>query len=127
MHELAITESVLRIATEHASAAGASRITDVYLVIGQLSSFVDDSVQFYWDLISRGTPAEGSILHFRRVPAELKCLACGRQYPLPGDDLACPDCGETRMKVLAGEEFNIEAIDVEGDEQSVAASTGASG
>jgi hydrogenase nickel incorporation protein HypA/HybF len=125
MHELAVTESVLRIATEHATAAGARRITDVHLVIGQLSSFVDDSIQFYWDIISSGTLAEGAVLHFRRVPAELQCLACGNRYQLRGGDLACPQCGGTQMKVLAGEEFNLEAIDVEGEETSVAASTGA--
>lgn len=127
MHELAITESVLRIATEHATAAGARRITDIHLVIGQLSSFVDDSIQFYWDIISSGTLAEGAILHFRRVPAVLECLACETRYPLKGDDLACPECGGTQMKVIAGEEFNLEAIDVVGDEESVAASTGESG
>jgi hydrogenase nickel incorporation protein HypA/HybF len=127
MHELAITESVLKIAVEHAKAAGASRITDVHLVIGQLSSFVDDSIQFYWDIISRGTPAEGAALHFRRVPAELQCVACGTRYGLTGEDLACPECGGTQMEVLAGEELNLEAIDVEGDQAPVGASTGADG
>jgi hydrogenase nickel incorporation protein HypA/HybF len=125
MHELAVTESVLRIAMEHAKAAGASRITDVHLVIGQLSSFVDDSVQFYWDIISSGTPAEGAVLHFRRVPAELECLVCGNRYTLTGEDLACPQCGGMQMKVVAGEEFNLEAIDVEGEEAAVGASSGA--
>lgn len=127
MHELAITESVLKIAVEHAATAGAGRITDVHLVIGQLSSYVDDSVQFYWDIISGGTPAEGAVLHFRRVPAELQCLACGTRYGLSGDDLACPECGGMQMKIVAGEEFTLEAIDVEGDAQPVRASTGADG
>jgi hydrogenase nickel incorporation protein HypA/HybF len=127
MHELAVTESVLKIALEHATAAGARRITDVHLVIGQLSSFVDDSIQFYWDIISSGTPAEGAVLHFRRVPAELQCVVCGHRYHLTGDDLACPQCGGMQMKVLAGEEFNLEAIDVEGEERSEPASTGAGG
>jgi hypothetical protein len=31
------------------------------------------------------------------------------------------------MRVLAGEDLNLEAIDVEGDEQPVGASTGADG
>ena len=38
MHELAVTESILQIATRHAREAGASRITNLYLVIGQYSS-----------------------------------------------------------------------------------------
>jgi|GEM_PF-5568018 len=52
MHELSVTESVLEIACRHAGKAQAKRVTDIYLVIGRLSSIVDDSVQFYWNLIS---------------------------------------------------------------------------
>ncbi|MCA9957781.1 MAG: hydrogenase maturation nickel metallochaperone HypA, partial [Anaerolineales bacterium] len=51
MHELPITENILKIANEHATQSGAARVTDLYLVIGQLSSIVDDSIQFYWDII----------------------------------------------------------------------------
>ena len=127
MHELAITESVLKTALEHAGAAGASRITDIHIVVGQLSMFVDDSIQFYWDIISQGTLAEGAQLHFRRVPAELRCLECEAHYTLPGDDLACPECGGTQVRVVAGDELNLEAIDVETDGNTVPASTGAGG
>ena len=42
MHELAVTESLLEIAVRHARAQNARRITDLYLVIGQWSSIVDD-------------------------------------------------------------------------------------
>jgi hydrogenase nickel incorporation protein HypA/HybF len=113
MHELAVTQSVLDIALRHARKAGAGRITDLYLVIGQLSSIVDDSVAFYWDIISRDTIAEGARLHFQRVPAEMVCLECSREYTLDGDALPCPNCGSTRVKVTAGEDFRLEAIEVE--------------
>ncbi|MDW8327833.1 MAG: hydrogenase maturation nickel metallochaperone HypA [Anaerolineales bacterium] len=113
MHELAVTQSVLEIALRHAAPAGAVRITDVYLVIGQLSSIVDDSVQFYWDAISENTAAQGARLHFRRVPAELRCWDCNHRYSPNGEDLACPACGGLRVQVVAGDEFRVEAIEVE--------------
>ncbi len=47
------------------------KVTDIYLRLGQLSSIVDESVQFYWDVISQGTLAEGAQLHFTHVPAAL--------------------------------------------------------
>ncbi len=65
MHELSVTESVLEIACKHAKKAGATRVTDVSLVIGRLSSIVDDSVSFYWDVISKDTLCEGAKLHFQ--------------------------------------------------------------
>ncbi len=113
MHELSVTESVLEIALRHANQAQASKITDIYLVVGQLASIVDDSVQFYWDMIAGNTLAEGAQLHFRRVPAELVCLDCTQKYALSRDELGCPHCGSARVKVASGEEFFLEAIDVE--------------
>ena len=113
MHELAVTESLLEIAQRHAQPEAAGRITDLYLVIGQLSSIVDDSVQFYWDIVSQGTRAEGARLHFKRVATEMNCQDCGSRYSPGEDDFACPACGSRRINVVAGEEFYLEAIDIE--------------
>lgn len=113
MHELTVTESILEISLRHAQGAGAERIMDLHLVIGQLSSFVDDSIQFYWEMISKDTPAEGSQLHFRRIPAEMQCQACERRFS-PGElEFNCPACGSLDVRIIAGEEFYIEAIDIE--------------
>lgn len=111
MHELAVTESILEIAVRHAKEAGAERITDVYLVVGELSSIVDESVQFYWDIVSEDTAAAGAALHFRRVTAQLACRTCGHTYS-PAEDLLCPACGGSDVAVVAGEEFYVEAINV---------------
>ncbi len=112
MHELAVTSNVLEIALRYAE--NAQRVRTVRLVIGQLSSMIDDSVQFYWDIIAQGTPAEGSTLVFTRIPAVLACQACGEQYPIASRyDLTCPACGGMRVHVIAGEEFYVESIEVE--------------
>jgi hydrogenase nickel incorporation protein HypA/HybF len=74
---------------------------------------VDDSVQFYWDMISENTLAEGAQLVFRRVPVELLCLSCAQRYSPNGNELACPSCGAAQVKIIAGEEFYVEAIDVQ--------------
>lgn len=113
VHELPVTESILDIALRHAKQAGATRITDIHLVIGQLSSIVDESVRFYWNFVSKDTMAEGARLHFRRVAARMACLACGAEYQPDGLALACPACQSRRVRVVAGEEFQVEAIEVD--------------
>ena len=113
MHELSVTESLLKIAVEHAEKANAGRVTDLHIVIGDLASMVDDSIQFYWDIIAKGTIAEQATLHFRRVPAELQCNTCSKKYQPTDKELICPDCHGIGAKIIAGEEFFLESIDVE--------------
>jgi len=113
MHELPVTESLLEIATRHASTAGASRIISLNIVIGQYASVIDDSIEFYWDIISEGTPANGAKLNFKRIQAEFQCTECMTQFS-PGYDLyTCPNCGSSRLNLLAGNEFYLESIEIE--------------
>jgi hydrogenase nickel incorporation protein HypA/HybF len=113
MHELAVTESVLNIALEYANRAGAKRVTDLYLVIGRLASIVDDSVQFYWDILSQDTICANSQLHFTRIPANMLCLDCGNEFPLEDELSPCPTCGSPKLKVITGEEFSLDSIEIE--------------
>ncbi|MBN1265442.1 MAG: hydrogenase maturation nickel metallochaperone HypA [Anaerolineales bacterium] len=117
MHELAITESILNISLRHAEKADAAVITDLFLVIGDLSSIVDDSVQFYWDIVSRGTIAEGALLHFKRIPVTMSCTDCGTEYEPDTETMSCPNCGGRQPLIITGEEFFLESITVEGSEE----------
>lgn len=113
MHELAVTQSILNLAVKHAREADASQITNIYIVMGELSTNVDDSIQFYWDMIAQGTLAEGAKLHFRRVPAEFQCTDCSQVYHPTDAELICPHCESTKVKIIAGEEFYLDSIDIE--------------
>lgn len=113
MHELAVTRSILEITLEHAEAADATAVTDIYLVIGDLSSFIDDSIQFYWSTLAEGTIAQEATLHFKRVPARMQCQRCGHAYPLVEAQGVCPNCDSRRAEIVAGKEFYVEAIDIE--------------
>ena len=113
MHELTVTQDILRIALEHAERADARRITDIHLVIGGLSSIVDDSIQFYFDFLSPDTLAEGAKLHFLRVPARLRCRECGHEFEPQGMDWSCPQCQSLGGEVMAGKEFFLDSLEVE--------------
>lgn len=118
MHELAVTENILAIAKRHGENAGAVKVTDIHLVIGRLSSIVDESIQFYWDLIAEGTLCEGAKLHFNRTPATLRCNACQHEYTLTGELIPCPSCGSPNIQVLTGEEFFLESIEITREEET---------
>lgn len=113
MHELSITQNLLDIALRHAEPAGAQRIVRLNLVIGDLATIVDDSVQFYWDMVSQGTIAEGAELNFERVPGMLRCLDCEHTFPLNGREVSCPACGGRSLTVVSGDEFRLDSIEVD--------------
>jgi hydrogenase nickel incorporation protein HypA/HybF len=113
MHELPVTESILDIVLRHAEQAGATRVTQIDLVIGGFSSIVDDSVQFYFDILAKDTMAKDAKLVFSRVPGKLRCWDCQAEFTPNGRDFVCPACGSVRVQVVAGREFRVESINVE--------------
>ena len=118
MHELAVTQSLLDIVLKEASQAGAKKVNAVNLVIGELSGLVDDSVQFYFDFLTKDTAAEGYKLNFKRVPPKMKCRACGEEFSPAPDEWICPKCDQWQAEVVAGKEFYIDSIEVDDADQS---------
>ncbi len=113
MHELSITQSILEIVNRYAADAGASRVTQIRLVVGGFTGFVPDSVQFYFDLLSRGTLAEGAELVIERRPGQIRCAACGLVYePLDGQIWVCPACHALGGEVVTGKELYVDRIEV---------------
>jgi len=113
MHELYATQAILQKAVQKAQEANAKRVTNLYLVVGEISVYTDESVQFYWDDISKGTLADGAKLHFRHVQAEAQCMNCFTKYRPTEGEIVCPSCKSVGAKIIAGEEFFMEALDVE--------------
>lgn len=114
MHELSITQSILDIVLRHAQQAGATRILGINLVIGELTGFVDDSIQFYFDFLSRDTAAQGAQLNFERLAARVRCHACGAEYAPPDSRLwACPECEALGGEIIAGREFSVASIEID--------------
>ncbi len=113
MHELAVTQSILDISLRHAQEASAVRVTDINLVIGEFSSIVDDSVQFYWDIVAEGTIAQGAALHFQRIPGEMTCGSCGHAFRPTDESFECPACASGLVRITKGNEFRVDSIDVE--------------
>jgi hydrogenase nickel incorporation protein HypA/HybF len=114
MHEMAVTESIMDIVVRHAERAGAHRILAINLVIGDLTGFVDDSIQFYFDFLSENTIAQGAQLNFERVAARVRCHVCGAEYAPPDSRLwTCPECDALGGEVVGGKEFSVASIEVE--------------
>jgi len=113
VHELSITESILETTLKYGKKENAQKVTDIYLAIGDLSMIIDDSIQFYWDIISENTICEKAKLHFNRIPANILCQDCGQEYSLTSELIPCPKCHGMNLKILSGDEFRMESIEIQ--------------
>ena len=120
MHELSVTESILEIACSYAEKAKASRVTQVNLVIGRLSSIVDDSVQFYWDPMVEGTICAGSKLSLNVFLLFSTAQCCQKDYQIEEELTPCPICGGYQTTIVSGEEFYVDNIEVEVEPEVIA-------
>jgi hydrogenase nickel incorporation protein HypA/HybF len=115
MRELHAIRAILSRAILKAREDEAAHITRLHLAIGEIAEFDQNAIQRHWDDLSKGTPAEGAQLQFRVITAEVQCMSCFRKYHPENGQMLCPNCGSMGAKILSGEEFYLESIEL-GDE-----------
>ena len=117
MHELALSRAVLDAALRH---SGGRPVAAVQLRVGALRQVVPVQLEHWFGLVARGTACDGARLDQQLVPARLACGACGREWELTEPVFRCAECG-AGARVVAGEELEIESIEVEeGDAACIA-------
>ena len=110
MHELSVSSAVLESVLRHAAGR---RVSEVRLRVGHLRQVVPDSLDFYWGIVTRDTVCEGSVLEQVSVAGRLACAPCGREWEIDMPIFRCPTCGGSEVTVAAGDELEVESIEVE--------------
>jgi hydrogenase nickel incorporation protein HypA/HybF len=112
MREFALTQKLLNSALE---TAYPKRIKRVNLLIGSFSEEREDSIQFYWKDLAKGSPGDGAKLHFDHVKAEMRCLDCSGMSYIDQNETTCTCkyCYSDHLQLLVGEDVQIESIEVE--------------
>lgn len=116
MHELPVTESILKVVLRHAQANDVRRIATIHLRVGKLSDLEDEWIQHYFDYLSEGTVAHGAKLKIERTPIVLRCRACGEDFEADApklEEAACPACGVSDWELISGREYFIKEMEVE--------------
>ena len=113
MHELGVTESIVNIALTKAEEVQASKILKISIVLGELSGFVSECIEFYFESLSKETIAEGAKLDFNIIPAQFRCRDCSTISSPEGMLWICPSCQSHNMEVVGGQEFYIKDLEIE--------------
>jgi hydrogenase nickel incorporation protein HypA/HybF len=110
MHELSVASAVLNTATKHAAGRP---VTVVSLKVGRLRQVVPDSLRFYFEIVARDTVCENAALDLVEIELRLHCRDCGREWEPLYPAFRCSECASAEVSVLAGEELEVDYIEVE--------------
>ena len=110
MHELAIAQSMLDLVVTEARQR---RVSAINLMVGELLSVAEEPIRFCFEIVSKGTLAEGATLALTKVPAVLRCKNCLCEFGLESHGL-CPACGKSSGELIRGRECYVDTIEVEG-------------
>lgn len=113
MHEMGITQGILSASFEAAENAGATRITEIRVSIGEMTEIVATALEFAFDALTPGTMAEGAQLVITNVSAHSRCNGCGVEYDHDRFQMLCPECGSFDVVLLRGRELQIDSIETE--------------
>ena len=113
MHELSIAANILDIVLNEISSGNYKKITGVDIIIGDLSGVGVDNVKYYFEMLSRGTPAWGAIMTFEYKKSKFRCNSCDKIYERDSFSILCPFCNSGGTVVESYTSLYIESIEVE--------------
>jgi hydrogenase nickel incorporation protein HypA/HybF len=114
LHELSIAMEVIDIVRKEAATHGASSVTKVCLLIGDLSGVETDSLAFCFDAVkNEHSLTSGAELVIEKVPVRVRCEKCDDEFRASGQLVTCPSCGGYDTKLVAGTELEVKDLEVE--------------
>ncbi len=113
MHELSLTENLVRILQEQATAQNYAKVLKVRLEVGALSTIEPESLTFCFDIVAKSTVAEGASLEVTRVPAVVQCRGCQTKSEIQAYGDPCIGCGSFELDVLSGKDMIVKDVEVE--------------
>lgn len=113
MHEMSIVQSMLGIALRAGEDAGAKRIREIRVKMGEYSDVVPAIMREYFAVAAKGTICEGAEIRITRIPVTMRCRACGWLGGVDRLHIACGGCGGTSLTLITGREFYVESLEAE--------------
>ena len=116
MHEVSLMTNLLGIVERAASAECRGPVRVIHLKIGEMSGVSPDAMRFAFEVLSRGTAAEGGTLEIERVPVRVRCAGCGAESSPRELVFRCESCGSGEIEILTGREMEVDYILVGDDD-----------
>ncbi len=121
MHEVSVMTSIVDAVLKELEKHQVSGVEEVELVLGELTRLGKDQMEFAYEVVTCGTPLEGSKLNIIEERIEVRCAFCGHSgeaerleedgfhHSIPV--LSCPSCSQA-LEVLSGRSCAVRSVKV---------------
>ena len=112
MHEVGLMQSAVEMSVAEAARRGARRVHRIKLRVGVLAGVEADALEFAFEVVTGGTPAEGARLEVDHVPVVCFCEACQVEFRPPTWVFECSRCGRMSDDIRQGRELELASLEV---------------
>ncbi len=113
VHEFAVAQSLIEVATEAAARAGAARVTRLHCRIGALRQVDEWLLREAFEMARAGTTCDAAELCVEKTHLRLRCPACRAGFELHDWDWSCPRCGAEGIDPAGGDELELVRLEAE--------------
>ena len=111
MHEMSLCEGIREVIEAQAHAHDVDRITRVRVEIGKFAGVEKRALAFAFDVVMRGSVAEGATLEMIDLPGKAMCVDCDHEVAIDDRLEPCPDCGGGKLIPTAGHEMRVKDLE----------------
>ena len=112
MHELSLCQSIIEIINQYVSEKENPIVKKITLEIGQLTGIDDSALRFSFDVITKGTVAEGAILEIMPIEGRAVCDTCQKIVILKNYYDPCENCSQFSSTIIQGNELRVKSMEV---------------
>ena len=119
MHEGSITTQIVENVLQEAKRRNAKKVSEVQLIIGELTFLNPEQVRFWYGILTKGTVMSSSNLKIEESKGIVKCPQCGYEGDFRYIDdpalhittptLNCPKCNGT-VEIVGGKDCLIKNV-----------------
>lgn len=112
MHEMSLCEGIRGIVQDQARSHKFARVTRMRLEVGKFAGVEKPALAFAFEVVMRGSPAEGAVLEMIDLPGFALCYDCGDRVEIADRLSLCPLCGSGKLLPQGGDEMRIKDMEV---------------
>ena len=111
MHELGLTDALLRMVRDVAKKEELTHVEKITLEIGELSGVVPHYMTDCWEAVIDGTEYQDTKLVIETVPGIASCMDCDEEFRIDLNSMRCPFCGSHNLTPVSGRDMLVKEIE----------------